>query len=213
MSVRRITLAGVAALLLACAGLRDKDAVDSGPLPVTEACADYVDCAAAVEPATLGTLLESYGEGGTCWTSGADVAETCDGACVVGLEQLAELYPLEEACVGELPVCEEVEGDWEITLHREQTDCDDPEDPEITSAAEIQCVDRARGRFDIEFERLTASPSECTATGSDFVCTFEVQVFQWEMEGRFDGLERAEGSYSWANTVCGAQGTFELVAR
>jgi hypothetical protein len=61
--------------LLACMG--------GGGQP--QVCADYLACVGADSAATLMTLEPTYGEDGTCWSEGKDVADACEDACTTAL--------------------------------------------------------------------------------------------------------------------------------
>lgn len=93
---------------LACSG--DGDSGDTSAAPPSTVwppdtqeawhptCEAYLDCVAAVAPAQLGDLLDTYGPSGSCWEQGDDVEQTCIAACHSGLEQLEQAYPAEPAC-------------------------------------------------------------------------------------------------------------------
>ncbi|HEX6836910.1 MAG TPA: hypothetical protein VF334_10085, partial [Polyangia bacterium] len=70
-----------------------------GGVTQTQACIDYLSCAAAVSPAQLPTLITTYGPSGTCWTS-ATMAGVCDSACMMALAQLRTTPSLPAACGG-----------------------------------------------------------------------------------------------------------------
>lgn len=53
-------------------------------------CELYLGCVEHVEPATLGGLLEAYGEKGHCWKGSKDEKLQCGRACEEALDQLAE---------------------------------------------------------------------------------------------------------------------------
>lgn len=58
----------------------------SGGLTQTAACADYLECLAADEPALLPEAELEFGPAGTCWAD-ATTAEQCDATCVAETEQ------------------------------------------------------------------------------------------------------------------------------
>ncbi len=75
-----------------------------GPTP---ACDAYIECAAEHTPSELGQIIETYGDDGTCWQGDADLAQTCNGACLSALESFEEgLGP--DAC--EEPAVDDSDG-------------------------------------------------------------------------------------------------------
>ena len=67
-----------------------------GPVQSQE-CADYLACQEAVDT-EAGTdvatsLADSYGDGGTCWSTNAEAATACTDACVTAMEANATAYP------------------------------------------------------------------------------------------------------------------------
>ncbi len=63
---------------------------DSGSL--TEACVEYLACAALAIPEHAAAIEARLGEGGTCWTSGYETPAECRRECLDGLESLREVY-------------------------------------------------------------------------------------------------------------------------
>jgi len=67
-----------------------------GPVQ-SEECATYIACQTAVDEdqgtTVADSLDDSYGEGGTCWSSTAEVAQGCTDACVTATEANATAYP------------------------------------------------------------------------------------------------------------------------
>jgi hypothetical protein len=66
-----------------------------GPVQ-SEQCAQYITCQAAVDEeantTTADGLADTYGDGGTCWTSNAEVADACTTACESALDANATAY-------------------------------------------------------------------------------------------------------------------------
>lgn len=94
-----VVLLLIAAASLACAGGKDEEDDDTGSIAQDPACAAYLECLTAVAPEAVGEALETYGEGGTCWTT-TSTAEACAEACGSALDTVAEAYPDEPACGG-----------------------------------------------------------------------------------------------------------------
>jgi hypothetical protein len=70
-----------------------------------QVCVDYLSCIAALSPATLPTLIASYGPSGSCWNQGNAIASSCTTACQTGLMQ-AKLVPhAPAACISALNNC------------------------------------------------------------------------------------------------------------
>ena len=70
--------------------------VACGPVQ-SEECAQYITCQEAVDAEagtdTASTLGDTYGEGGTCWTTTAEAATACTDACSSAVEAQAAAYP------------------------------------------------------------------------------------------------------------------------
>lgn len=79
----------------------------------TAACARYVSCVGATSASELGSVIDTYGPSGSCWSGGAELSQTCDQACQSALVQKNELFP-------EKPTCGECQSN---------ADCKDPEKP------------------------------------------------------------------------------------
>ena len=56
----------------------------AGTIAQTKACADYLACAAGLDPTQLASLTMTYGPAGSCWTTAA-TASGCDAACTAAL--------------------------------------------------------------------------------------------------------------------------------
>jgi hypothetical protein len=104
MTYAEVTMLRLALLLLISGcGLPSEE--ESAPqeeaeqIEMTEECADYLDCMAVILPSSMGGLLESYGSEGECWVSESNKTY-CEEACLLGLEEMLELYPMEESCGG-----------------------------------------------------------------------------------------------------------------
>ena len=65
-----------------------------------EVCADYLGCAAALDPAGLPALIASYGPDGSCWQSTAMLAATCATACANALATARMSPSAPAACAG-----------------------------------------------------------------------------------------------------------------
>lgn len=216
MTARKLLAAVFVPLLLACGGLGNKDdevedTAGGDGLPVTQACQDYLDCVAAVDAATLGTLLTSYGEGGTCWTTGQDAADVCDQACQTGLDQLHDQNPTEAAC-GDVEICTVIEGEWEVVITRTGGDCEFPWE-QLDSPGELTCTDASAGTFEAEFYTLFPTVFDCAAVGSDFTCETEYQGVTMVIDGHFDTFEEASGGWTLSSAQCEALGPFEMSMR
>ena len=72
-----------------------------GPVQSQE-CADYITCQEAVDAendtTTADTLADSYGDGGSCWSSTAEAADACTTACVSAMEANATAYDTITEC-------------------------------------------------------------------------------------------------------------------
>jgi hypothetical protein len=113
--MRLFTVAVVVGLILGCAGAK-KDGGGSllgdDSIEQDAACADYLDCLAAVDPSTLASVQATYGTDGTCWADEA-TAGTCVTACGTGLSQMHDDFPEEAACDDGSPLnAGDLEGDW-----------------------------------------------------------------------------------------------------
>lgn len=102
-----ITLLAVAFLLASCSsegGGGDDDDNNSADdddttetIEQAEACAQLIECASAVEPLSVGALLETYGPGGSCW-SDAETAAICEDSCEAALADFQLAFPNEPDC-------------------------------------------------------------------------------------------------------------------
>jgi hypothetical protein len=54
----------------------------------SQACTDYLSCAAVATPSQLPTLIATYGPSGSCWQSTSTLASTCTSSCATSLQQL-----------------------------------------------------------------------------------------------------------------------------
>lgn len=86
-----LVLAVPVALASGCGDLENDRVCLSSPCQVpgraSEACISYVACYYRTG-GTAGTLDSTYSHGGTCWTSGAQVASACTSACSSALSSL-----------------------------------------------------------------------------------------------------------------------------
>ena len=101
------TLLSIAFLLSSCSGEGgggdddDNDSADDDDSTETieqaEACAQLIDCANAVEPLSVGALLETYGPEGSC---GGDVetAAICEDSGEAALADYQLAFPNEPDC-------------------------------------------------------------------------------------------------------------------
>ena len=64
-------------------------------------CARYVTCIAQTSPSLLGTVTDTYGKSGSCWSEMS--AGECEDACKLGLEQAGcpTCDPSSASCLGE----------------------------------------------------------------------------------------------------------------
>lgn len=210
-----VLLLGV--LGLACAGGKGKTDPDDegGGGSQSQACADYLACAAEVDPATFATLGSTYGPDGDCWTQGDAYADTCTAACEAAVEALATAYPEAEACAGYVqPVCPIVSGTYDLTLL-------DPDGGncelggEVFGQADVVCEAPETGQFTLHWEDVFAEQADldCTFTGSDFTCagTWDVGV---PADLSLDGQARgggADGRYVVdIPDFCSGEGNFDL---
>jgi hypothetical protein len=61
-------------------------------------CKKYIDCLNAVSAGSGDSIKASYGEMGTCWSTGGATADTCKKACVDGLAAQAMAANAPAAC-------------------------------------------------------------------------------------------------------------------
>jgi hypothetical protein len=117
----------------------DGDSTGAGGQPAV--CADYLSCAAEVTPGTLPGLLDSYGPSGTCWSSGAQLASTCETACTSGVEQYHKLGHCTSPTGGDGDIAVG-DGDGDIEIPGGDGDTSTPDDSELISkycAKAIEC--------------------------------------------------------------------------
>ena len=55
-------------------------------------CKNYVACLEKTGTSTT-SLKDTYGEKGSCWTTGGTTADTCTSACKTALDSLKTGYP------------------------------------------------------------------------------------------------------------------------
>lgn len=201
--MRALAVVFTGAMILACAGGRDKEEnQDSSPvLPedrVDQAsvCADYLNCLAAVDPAALASVQSTYGSDGTCWTD-ETTAEQCAEACKTGLKQMDDEHPEEPKCDdGDVTEASDLEGRWIFEATRADGGCDafildfDGMDLEISPdgskdfTATGQAAVAISGTwydFNVEFD--------CSLSEDDFSCDEYVGKFDshWSFEGVYQG--------------------------
>jgi hypothetical protein len=72
-----------------------------GPSQSTE-CERYIACQSAVDEESgtnvVDGLADTYGQGGTCWTTSAEAAAACTDACVNALDANGTAYPDVSEC-------------------------------------------------------------------------------------------------------------------
>lgn len=168
---------------LGCAIGKDKDGKGLAQDP---ACADYLDCVTATEPSTVGALLETYGEDGTCWES-QSAADACADACVAALSAAHQVDPDEPACddgseLNSLALLG-AGAAWSFDMDDHEMDCDFSVGLLDIDGA-INGSDSAAFEFDAEleayslFEGRVQVPTTltCTLDGQDFTC--DASVFE-----------------------------------
>ena len=84
------------ALAPGCGDLESDRVCLSSPCQVpgraSEACLTYVACYYRTG-GTVGALDSTYGNGGTCWTTGAQTAAACTSACSSAVSSLRSSFP------------------------------------------------------------------------------------------------------------------------
>jgi hypothetical protein len=152
---------------------------DDAGIPPSDACAQYIDCLTATAPEAVGPMLESYGEGGTCWENEAN-AEACDAACAEALADYHAAFPDEEACDdGTVPPITVEGGDW------------------LFEAADTDC----RGDGDLAATRYEA---ELQTDGDDAFTldgriTLQDQEYTYEVDVGFDCVMEGDDAFSCAD--------------
>jgi hypothetical protein len=195
--MRLLTPLSFFALILACAGGKDKggDGVSQDP-----ACADYLDCLSAADPATFATVQSTYGPDGSCWTDAAS-ADSCATACETGLSDAAAAYPDEAACDdGGPPTAADLEGDWTFTYVSGEGECTDDgifvqidsleqgfSAEDDTNFSSIGIVILLVQDQDYNFELML----DCHVTDSGFACDeyTSAQDVHWTLSGTVSGGE------------------------
>lgn len=66
--------------------------------PVADSCQTFMDCLLAIDPDTPldPEFLGAFGEGGTCWVNGQNIAAFCDSQCIqqlVDFQEVADFIP------------------------------------------------------------------------------------------------------------------------
>lgn len=205
---------------LACAGiLEGKDeegdtAADA--IPVADVCQDYIDCTGATSPETLGTVADTYGEGGSCWES-ASMAETCEEACASAMEDLAEQYPEEPACGGQatpLDGCPFLDGTWSISTELYSDSCGFEFEGDY--AHTVVCTDEGAGTFHLEGDLFTSLDCVTDEGARSFVCEYSSRQEALTLEATFDVFgTAADGSwyfeYDDGSNYCYTQGDVTMV--
>lgn len=160
--------------LIACTGTgTDTTTDDSGTAGV--GCDAYLACAAETIPDQVDLLQQTYGDGGACWTQGAEAAQACEEACESALLASSFAYPEVDACEpvgGWVPEdgCPFLDGGYTITLADAGGDCFPSGFLDETFAATLSCTDQDFGEFDFFIEDMFGAPLACATSGFGFSC-------------------------------------------
>lgn len=204
MRLMRLIFAGVfVGLGLACSGGTDEDDDDDDEeeeSEVSNACANYLECLAAIDPTTLESVEATYGEGGTCWDD-PTTAEQCTEACRTGLDAAGEIYPDEPACEGGGSGTVEIEGAWSFEQVSSEGEC-------VDSGYGVQIwvmnldIYAAGGYYEadgsIEFDvgsntfETPVTFIECTLSGDTFNCP-EVYAGEYDTYWQFGAIYADSG--------------------
>lgn len=210
--MRALAVVFTGAMILACAGGRDKDENQDSSTGLPEdnvdqasVCADYLNCLAAVDPGALASVQSTYGTDGTCWTD-ETTAEQCAEACKTGLAQMDDEHPEEPKCDdGEVTEASDLEGRWLFEATSSDGGCDafvlefDIMDLEISANGSKDFTANGKAEvgifgngydFDLELD--------CSLADDDFSCD--------EYVGKLDSHWTFEGVYRGA----GIEATLEL---
>jgi hypothetical protein len=71
---------------------------DPGCYPAPEVCLRFINCIGALVPDQLEMVEDQFGEGGSCWCGGEEMAQDCYATCVTQLDTAIMNNPTESAC-------------------------------------------------------------------------------------------------------------------
>jgi hypothetical protein len=132
----------------------------------TPTCTHYVSCVAATNATVLGSVIDTYGPNGSCWAQGAELAQTCDSACVQALVTANKAHPDEPEC-GECKTAADCKDPlrpfWSESTHR-CTVSSDPDLPECLSALSCSALGLGKG-FACAEESCSADYGSCFGPG------------------------------------------------
>ena len=202
---------------LACAAGKDKNTDPNDEQGTqSEACADYLDCAAEVDPSTFATLGSTYGPDGDCWSQGDAYADACTSACEAALDAMHAAYPDAEVCGGGggPTSCPLDAGDHELILHEPDTGtCGFGGD--IPGDAEVTCDDPSSSTFTLHWVDIYGEEADldCTFSGTSFTCEGILDVgtdADLTLDGDASGGSAA-GRYTLdIPELCAGEGDFDM---
>lgn len=130
-------------------------------------CAYYITCVGEVDPASVGEILETYGDEGSCW-DGADY-EFCQNACRNGWDQLVEGFqPGPGACFAEGATWFEFDPDDEWEWAPDPSPCYPEPHCDVTITGTPR--PELKMSFLMVMNSAELTDTRCAMTGLEFEC-------------------------------------------